>query len=362
MENAPAPEGQHAATTGGEVQKPKRQTWRIAAWVKQREAPLIAFGKLGSVTLLVSALGWLLTSIIQYNSWRADHDLKQYEEELAQATKTFADASDAFSKALTAQQLLVFNYVDALGSKDAAYVEFLWKQANLVADDYRKTRTELRQSIGVMTRRAEIYIDWPSADNRQAVETATAEDPLTAVKVDAITKEAIGRLREPVMGKSNIDPLTVSDVEGDNIDCDHLIAEGKDVKKWPHDAPVRDGAATKIDWQSTKHHLIVLYACYAQDHVATEPIRRWATVERSGQPPVTPAFLPADKEQRKKLAESLKSHFNSQAERLDKFNVLAMTRIEHIRFKNEPPGWFCHTFGWFCGDTGRAALTSKPTA
>lgn len=354
--------GNKPIVDGAPKQRKRQFLRRIAAWMKQREAPFVAFGKLSVVTGVVWLLGWLLTSVIQYNSWRTDHDLKQYEQELAQATKTFTDASDAFSKALTAQQLLVFNYVDALGSRDQAYIDFLWGQAHAVADEYRKARTELRQNIGVMTRRAEIYIDWPSADNRQAVENATAKDPLTVIKVDAITNEALSRLREPIKEKSRVDPLTVSDVEGDNVNCDGLIADGQDIRKWPHDVPVRNGAATKIDWQSTKHHLIVLYACYAQDHVATEPIRRWATAEKSGQPPATPAILPADTDGRKKLAGDLKSHFNLQASRLDKFNILAMNRIERIRFKNEPPGWICHTTGLFCGEAGRATLAGKPAA
>jgi hypothetical protein len=341
----------------------KPSAWnRFMERAQRLEAPFIAFGKLSGVAGFVWLLGWLLTSIIQYNSWRADHDLKKYEEELTQATKTFAEASDAFSKALTAQQLLAFNYVDALGSTDAGYVDFLWTQAHATADEYRKARTELRQTIGVMTRRAEIYIDWPSADNRVGVEKATAKDPLTAVNIDAITKEAIKRLSEPSREKSKVDLVTVSKVEGDDVDCDHLIPETRDVQAWPQDAPVRKGAATTIDWQSSKHHLIVLYACYAQDHVATEPIRRWATAEKMGQPPATPAFLPADKDKRKKLAEDLKSHFSLQAQRLDNFNILAMTRIEHIRFKNEPPGWICHTTGWLCGGAGRAARANKPAA
>jgi hypothetical protein len=359
MEDDQAPQNSQPPEPGLDPKPEPPTVWqRFITIVQGLEAPLVAAGKLGSVALVVSAVGWLVTSLIGYNSWRSERDLKQYEEELSQATSTFAEASNAFSKALTAQQLLAFNYVDALGSTDQGYIDFLWGQAHTTADEYRKARTELRQTIGVMTRRAEIYIDWPSADDRQTVQMAKATDPLTASNIDAITKEAIKRLSDPVWEKSKVDPLTVSDVEGDNVDCDSLVADGNDVFKW-RDAPVRTGATTKVDWQSTKHHLIVLYACFLQDHVATEPIRRWATAEKTGQPPATPAFLPADAKRRKKLAENLKTHFEKQAARLDKFNILAMTRIEQIRFKDETPGYICHTTGWFCG---RAALSGKPRA
>lgn len=306
----------------------------------------------GFYGLVAAFLGWLLPSVISYSAWRIEHDLKLYEGDLAQATKTFTDASDAFSKTLTLQQQLVYNYVDALDSNaDKARTEFLWGQARLVLDEYRKARTELRETIGVLTRRAELFIDWPSAKDRNAAKTGALDDPLTALKVDQITNVFIERLSNPRMDKSKVDPLTVSAVEGGEVDCDSLIANGNDVDKWGT-SPTSPGAKATVDWGSTKHHLIVLYACFAQDHNLSEPIRRWVSQEKSGTPPAVPGFLPAEADRRAKLVENFKSHFNLQTERLDKFNVLAMRRIERIQLNNKPPGYFCHTINIGCGSPG----------
>jgi hypothetical protein len=352
VEHQPAGWGRFQPFAGG-VQ-------RAVAGIRRFEAPIKAAGRFTVVTAAVSFAGWLVTSVIQYNSWRTENDLKRYEEELTQATKTFADASDAFSKALTLQQQLVFNYVDALDSadknkendKDKGRTEFLWGQAHSVLDDYRKARTELRQTIGVMTRRAEIYIDWPSKADRKNSEKVTPDDPLTVIRVDEITTAFTDRLKNPKMDKTKIDPLTISAVEGGEVDCDTLIPQGNNIDKWGT-SPASRGATATVDWGSTKHHLIVLYACFAQDNNLSEPIRRWASPEKSGNPSSIPAFLPADAERRQRLAEDFKRHFNLQTERLDKFNVLAMTRIAQIQFKNQPPGYICHTIGFFCSDPGR---------
>jgi hypothetical protein len=326
---------------------------RAIAGIKRFEEPAKAAGRLTVVTAAVSFIGWLVTSVIQYNSWRTENDLKRYEEDLTQATKTFADASDAFSKALTLQQQLVYNYVDALDSTDKDRTQFLWGQAHAVFDDYRKARTELRQTIGVLTRRAEIYIDWPSADDRNGRKKGALDDPLTALRVDEITNGFIERLKNPAMDKSKVDPLTISAVEGGDVNCDTLIPKGSNIDLWGV-SPTSPGAKAMVDWGSTKHHLIVLYACFAQDHNTSEPIRRWASEDKSGNPPSIPAFLPVDAKERTKLAEDFKRHFNLQIERLDKFNVLAMTRIERIQFKNQPPGYICHTTGFFCGSSGQS--------
>src|SRR3954471_17343389 len=176
---------------------------RTLAWFERLEIPFKAFGNLSVVALLLSFLGWVVSSAIQYNTWRGEHDLKGYQDDLAQATRTFTEISGTMSKALNLQQQVFFNYKNAAQARpdDKGRIEFLWTQAHNAADDYRKARDELRQSIGVIVRRAEIYLDWPSADNK---------DTLRA-----------GSLR---------DPVTIAQVEADNIDCDGLIARGNNLQ------------------------------------------------------------------------------------------------------------------------------------
>jgi|SRR5947209_1738737 len=293
--------------------------WRkTLAWFERLEIPFKAFGNLSVVALLLSFLGWVVSSGIQYNTWRGEHDLKGYQEDLAQATRTFTDLSGTMAKALNLQQQVVFNYAEAVQTApgDTTRVEFLWNQARNVLDDYRKARSELRQSIGVIVRRAEIYLDWPSAENK-----------------DTLRARAL------------LDPVTIARVEAD-IDCDKLIAQGNDIAKWGHPPVGGKPGAVSVDWNSSKHHLIVLYACFNEDHGSTEAIRRWAAASKTGEN--APPFLPPDAVARGKLIASLKKRLDLQVERLDKFMVLAMNQIERFRANNAPPGYLCRMTGFVC--------------
>jgi hypothetical protein len=263
-------------------------------------------------------VGWLVGSLIQYNSWRGEHDLKRYENDLKAATQTFADVSGELSKVITLQQILVFNYDDAISPKtDNSRLQFLWRQAGFAADDYRRAQIALRESIDTLIRRAEIYIDWPSTDQR-------------------------GR----TFHGSLLDPLTITKLESNNIDCDKLVAPGDDVTGWSRQSDSKISGATLVDWGSAKHHVTVIYVCFRIDHRNFESIRRWAA--DTGQTP--PKFIEPAELSKTELVERLKKRFNLQLERLDKFMVLAMARIDAIRRKNEPPGYFCHLTGWRCGD------------
>ena len=237
-----------------------------------------AFGQLSGVALMLSFVGWLVGSIVQYNSWRDEHDLKRYETDLKAATQTFADISEALSQAITLQQIVVFNYDDAISSEtDDPRLQFLWRQARSAADDYRKAQIALRQSIDVLIRRAEIYIDWPSTNKHaQAVRN------------------------------SLLDPLTITKLESSNIDCDKLIAPGEDVTKWQRPTDSAISGATFVDWGSAKHHVAVIYVCFRMDQKKSEPMRRWAAPVEAGQPTTAPKI--GDPKKSRELVAELKRH------------------------------------------------------
>jgi hypothetical protein len=282
------------------------------------DASFKAFRQLSGTALMLSFVGWLVGSLIQYNSWRGEHDLKRYEGDLKAATQTFADISDTLSKAVTLQQIVVFNYDDAIDPKtDDARLQFLWRQAGLAAEEYRKAQIALRESIDTLIRRAEIYIDWPSSDER--------------------ARAVHGSL---------LDPLTITKLESSNIDCDKLIAPGEDVVKWSRESNSTISGGSLVDWGSAKHHVTVIYVCFRIDHRNFEWIRRW--VAEPG--PTAPKFTEPAGSSKKEMVEKLKRHFDMQLARLDKFMVLAMTRIDAIRRKNVPPGYSCHLTGLLCGD------------
>jgi len=344
-----------------------RVQW-LTATIQQFEEPFKALGKVTGFALLGTAVGWIVTSVVQYNSFRVGNDLKRYEQDLGQATKTFADGSNAMSKVLTLQQQVVYNFIDAAENAASAHpdpvrAQFLWTQAHTVIDDYRKARTELRETVGVMTRQTEMYIDWPAAsgkdpdksadvDAKKAETKAAAKDPLAAWKFENIAKAAFDRFKEPQPDASHVDRTTIEAVGANEIDCDATFPKGAKIEDWEHADPVSKKGTVTIDWRSTKHHLIVMYACFAQDHESSEPIRDWASQDDKKTPPTAPsvsAFLPSDPDKRRNFINLFKTHFDLQQDRLEKFNLLAMTQIEKIRFNNEPPGLVCYSTGFWCG-------------
>jgi len=297
-------------------------TWQgVIDRLQRVEAPFKAFGQLGGVAILLSLLGWLVSALIQYNSWTVEHRLKAAETDLEQATKTFTETSDLLSRAITLQQMLVYNYIAALETKTDPdnRLAFLGQQAKTVHDDYTRVRIELRQSIDVIVRKAEIYIDWPS--------WPTASSPV---------------------GKVLRDPLTLSTISAANIDCDSLRAPGQDVQAWKAEPTSSQAGAPQVDWRSAKHHLAVIYTCFDHLHRDIEPIRRWAAAFKADQPPAK--FDDATRTAMTTLTDRLRERFDMQIDRLDKFMALAMTRIETVRVRNSPPGFICHETSLLCSN------------
>src|SRR5450631_3963807 len=127
----------------------------LFGWIRRFDASFRAFGQLSGVAVMLTFLGWLVGSVIEYKSWRGEHDLKRYESDLKAATQTFTDISETLSRAITLQQIVVFDYDDAISpDTDDPHLKFLWWQATSAADDYRKAQIALRQSIDVLIRRA----------------------------------------------------------------------------------------------------------------------------------------------------------------------------------------------------------------
>ncbi|MGO4714025.1 hypothetical protein [Bradyrhizobium sp. 2TAF24] len=297
-------------------------TWQDVINRLQRvEAPFKALGQLSGVAILLSVLGWLVSALIQYNSWTVEHRLKAAETDLEQVTKTFTETSDLLSRAITLQQMLVFNYVAALEADTDldSRLGFLGAQAKAAYDDYTRARIELRQSIDVIARRAEIYIDWPSW-------------PTTTSPVDKVLQ----------------DPLTLSTIGAANIDCDTLIAPGQNVARWTMAPLSSQPGAPQVDWRSAKHHLAVIYTCFDHLHRDIEPIRRWTAAVKADAPP--PTFDDTTRAAMTKLTDRLRKRFDMQIDRLDKFMALSMTRIETIRVRNSPPGFICHETSLLCAN------------
>jgi hypothetical protein len=237
------------------------------------------------------------------------------QQQMTAAENTFSDVSKTFSTAITLQQLLFFNYHDAVvaGIDDDA-TELEAKNARAIYPKYDELRTGLRESIDLLSRRVELDLDWPSDIGRDAAKAGQiGADPMSRIKLGAY-----------------------------NFECD-------DEKNMPH---FRDGKSTRslpvppdllkenpglkpldIHWHSAKHELLTLYFCFDKDHGRIEAARRWA------------AMTKADAAAKKKFIHDIaqiRQSFDNEAVRLDAFLTLGARRIEAIHVKFRPRAWYCH--------------------
>lgn len=129
---------------------------------------------------VVTAIGSFLYSHVDYlTAYQAK--LKEIgEQQMKAAEGTYSEVSKSFSEAITLQQLLFFNYRDAAragtqGNDDALEA----KNARAIYLKYDELRTNLRESIDLLSRRVENDLDWSSRSwpRRPGVEVAASLPP-----------------------------------------------------------------------------------------------------------------------------------------------------------------------------------------
>jgi hypothetical protein len=289
------------------------------------------------VTLLAGFFG----GYFQYLNAYEEKVSAQAQADMQAATSAFVDISDAFAGAQMLQQLLVFDYLDALGTtSDPGDNKMVTDAARGIFPDYVKARTGLRQNANVFARKAEIYIDWASdLDRDPAAPRGLELDPLN----------------ETLLGNYNFDcdapanrPHFETSGEPDDADKAMACAAGSDQKEMSRgsktvfcalnnkgqigvdEAKLR---AVTINWQSAKHQLLTMHYCFERAHDAIETARIWASNNAVG--------VGRENDFRDRQAD-IKSALDSQVIRLNAFMGLAMAQLERIRIKYQPSGLFCH--------------------
>jgi hypothetical protein len=165
--------------------------------------------------------------------------------QISAAEKTFTDVSTSFSKAIALQQILLFNYLDAVkGKADSDEHALETKSARAAYQQYDDLRTSLRENIDLLARRVEMDIDW-------------------AYDFDCDKPATIPNFNP---GESSFSLPVPPDLRKDN----------------PRAQPLG------IDWQSAKHHLLTVYYCFDQNHKRIAVVREWAS---------NSSMKPAEKEQ-----------------------------------------------------------------
>jgi hypothetical protein len=90
-----------------------------------------------------------------------------------------------------------------------------------------------------------------------------------------------------------------------------------------------------VNWSSLKHQLVTFQYCFERLHDKLKPAREWAS--SIGTPKISvPDF---------KDSELIHQKLDDQVARFNFFVALAMRRIEDIRIKYRPNGFWCYVPG-----------------
>lgn len=237
------------------------------------------------------------------------------KEQIAAAELAFNDISGTFSKAITLQQILYFNYRDAIHANiDGDERAMETKNARALYKQYDDLHTEIRENIDLVARRVEMNLDWASDIGRDSAHAGPiGSDPMSRIALGAYDFDCDNDKYMPSFkaGSSNTSLPVTADRRKSN----------------PNATPLG------IDWYSAKHQLLTLYYCFEVNHRRIAVVRAWA------------ANSPVDAIAKTKFADSLpmiQDSFDREAIRLHAFMTLAASRIEGIRVKFRPRVWYCH--------------------
>src|SRR5260370_26014141 len=126
---------------------------RIKSWDSQFS---VAKG-LAIVTLLTSFFG----GYFQYLNAYQEKVSTQAKEDMAGATTTFTDVSNAFAEMQALQQILYADFTRAVRDKSDASDKALGTiNAQHVSEIYEKAWTTLRQNVDLLPRKPPIHIHW----------------------------------------------------------------------------------------------------------------------------------------------------------------------------------------------------------
>ncbi len=263
---------------------------------------------------IVAALVPVVVGHFQYLSSYQEKVKQVGTEQVSQAEKTFSDVSIKFSKAITLQQILYFNYRDATKTRtdgDASALET--KNSRDLYKDYDGLRTELREHIDLLARQVEMTLDWASDPDWDGANPGrVGADPMSRIVLGAYDFDCDSQKYMPNFGPG-----------GSHVE---LPVPAEMRKENPNATPLG------IDWYSAKHQLLTLYYCFDTNHRRIAAARRWAAGS---------SMIPGEKEKFIDNLPELQNSFDAEAVRLDNFLTLGARRIETIRVKFRPTTWYC---------------------
>jgi len=282
------------------------------------------------------ALGLVGTALFAYFQYLSNYENKVREiskDDLTAATSVFIELSNKLAGAMTLQQMLYFTFADTDGKKPEE-ISLSTRTAPDTYKSYYAARTELRQNISVYARRAEIFIDWPSDLGRDpAQEKTLPSDPISKSGINANGQQD---------HDGGADAINL--IGAYNFDCDQMFPESRKLEYLgeltlprPQSLPKNPNAPQQIvvNWGSLKHQLVTFQYCFERIHDKLKPVREWASSLG------TKTEVKPDIQDRELIRDKL----DGQVARFNYFVALAMRRIEDIRIKYRPIGFWCYVPG-----------------
>src|SRR5690348_4447517 len=311
-----------------------QRIWGFDSWVHSA----------ASLSIVTVIAGWFGTYIQYLNAYEQKVGATA-QADMAAATATFLEISNAYAEAQTEQQLIYFSF-RAASKQDgsAGGKEMATKAAQAAYPDYVKARNALRQNSNGYFRKAELYIDWPSNLQRDAADTKAIDgDPLNVSMLGAYDFDCDARANFPHYaykdGKADVTADDDTIEQGLCADANQrerqvsyksaTVLCGYDEKKKAIDH-TKPGLI--VNWHSAKHHLLVMQYCFEGVHGEIAPARTWASGNAL-----------TDQERTDFLAEGERhqASLDHEVERLDAFMSLVMSQLERIRVKYRPSSFYC---------------------
>ncbi|MFG3598167.1 hypothetical protein [Bradyrhizobium sp. RDI18] len=289
---------------------------------------------------LVTVLSSLAVGYFQYLNAYQEKVGSQAKEDMAAATTTFTEISHAFSELQALQQTLYSDFTRAIREKsDASDKSLESKNALAISERYEKARIALRESIDVLTRKAEIYIDWASNTYRDPADKHNVgDDPLSRQVLRDYAFDCSDKYNFPAFGNVHAEDEAPIKEIADNEYCAIAEKRGVDDKTKPRDAFIRicagpqDKTAKRIYWYSAKHHVLTMHYCFEATHNRLAAARQWAS--RSER----------DVAKEREIVErekEINAQLDDLAGRVSAFSGLALHQMERIRVKYRPVGFLC---------------------
>ena len=289
----------------------------------------------------VTVLSSLAVGYLQYLNAYQDKVSSQAKEDMAAATTTFTEIPRVFSEAQALQQTLYSDFTRAVRDRsDESDQALATKNARAISERYETARIALRENIDVLTRKAEVFIDWASDTYRDPAEKHNVDgDPLSRQVLRDYAFHCSDKYNFPAFGNVNVeDDDTPAKEIADNEYCAIAEKRGVDNKTKPKDAFIRIRAgpdvkdAKRIYWYSAKHHVLTMHYCFEATHNKLAAARQWAS--RSDR----------DAAKEREIVEREKE-INVQLDdlggRVSAFSSLALHQMERIRVKYRPVGFLC---------------------